>query len=154
MIQKTTAFKSSLAFKNQTMVYFYRQVAQQQQILRHIQAVLPEALAQQIQHCLIKDNKLFIYTQSASWASQLRFYHNIILASVAPLTAEPINIMQVKLLTRPTGANVAARTHQATIPSMTTIEGIYNDSQIISDAPLQQALLKLTATLKRRAGLT
>ena len=152
MTQKTASlFKTSLSFNNRTITYLCSQIEQQKHILKRIQAVLPEALAKQVRHCLIKDKKLLIYTDSANWASQLRFYNKIILASIAQLTKEPVEIMQIRMLTIPTGLNRPGES-KANIPSGETIDIIRNQSLSVSDNQLKAALLKLSATLKRRSG--
>jgi hypothetical protein len=96
MPQKLSSFKRSLSFQNRTMAFFYSQIEQQQRILQRIKAVLPEVLAKQVRHCLIRDKKLLIYTDSAAWASQLRFYKSTILASTVTLTKAPVEILQIK----------------------------------------------------------
>lgn len=142
------AFKSSLACQNRTIAYFYSQLEQQKKLLAHLQAVLPDALSAQVRHCLIKDNKLLVYTGSAVWASQLRFYNKIILASVAPLSKQPVDSLQIKIMDSPMRASHRPL-RKANIPSANTIEIIRTYSLAVSDNQLKQALLKLSATLDR-----
>jgi hypothetical protein len=151
MSQKPPSFKVSLSFQNRTMAYFYSQIEQQQRILQRIQAVLPGTLAKQIRHCLIRDKKLLIYTDSAAWASQLRFYKSAILAAIAPLTRSPIEIMQIKILAGQTGLILGPK-RKAKIPSVEKIAIIRNDSLTVSDDQLKSALLKLSSTLERLSG--
>jgi len=151
MNQRTASFKASLSFNNRTIAYFCSQIEQQKQILKRIQAVLPVALAKQARHCLIKDKKLLIYTDSAIWASQLRFYNKVILASIASLTKEPVEIMQIRIMTIQTGLTGQSES-KASIPSAETIEIIRNQSLSVSDNQLKAALLKLSATLKQRSS--
>ncbi|MGZ8189694.1 MAG: DciA family protein [Methylococcaceae bacterium] len=150
MNQRTASFKASLSFNNRTIAYFCSQIEQQKKILKRIQAVLPAALAKQTRHCLIKDKKLLIYTDSAIWASQLRFYNKIILASIASLTKEPVEIMQIRIMTIQTGLSRPSES-RSNIPSAETIEIIRNQSLSVSDHQLKAALLKLSATLKQRS---
>jgi hypothetical protein len=153
MPQKPPSFKASSSFQNRTMVYFYSQVEQQQRILQRIHAVLPEALGKQIRYCLIKDKKLLLYTDSAAWASQLRFYNNLILATIVPLTRTPVEIMQIKIIGGQIGLILGLK-RKAKIPSIEKIELIRNDSLTVSDNQLRLALLKLSTTLERLAGKT
>jgi hypothetical protein len=97
---------------------------------------------------LIKDQKLVIFTDSATWASQLRFYQKVILASIEQLTRTPIETVQVKLIREQTGLSLQ-RTIQAVIPSTDTIAFIQSQGQRSEDQSLKTALLKLSATLKR-----
>jgi hypothetical protein len=130
------------------MAYFYSQIEQQQRLLQRIRAVLPEALAKQALHCLIRDKKLLVYTDSAVWASQLRFYNSAILAAIMPLTRTPVEILQIKILTAKTGIILGAR-RKAKIPSVEKIEFIRSHSLAVSDNQLRLALLKLSSTLER-----
>jgi hypothetical protein len=148
MSQKPPSFKGSLSFQNRTMAYFYSQIEQQQCILQRIQTVLPEALAKQVRHCLVRDKKLLIYTDSAAWASQLRFYNSAILAAIAPLTRTPVEIMQIKIIAGQTGLILGPK-RKAKIPSVEKIEIIRNHSLSVSDNQLRLALLKLSTTLER-----
>ncbi|MDD5266795.1 MAG: DciA family protein [Methylococcales bacterium] len=130
------------------MAFFYSQIEQQQRILQRIQAVLPEALAKQARHCLIRDKKLLIYTDSAAWASQLRFYNSAILTAIKPLTRTPVEMLQIKIITGQTGLNIVSK-RKANIPSVGKIEFIRDHSLAVSDNQLRLALLKLSSTLER-----
>jgi hypothetical protein len=153
MSQKPPSFKTSLSFQNRTIAYFYSQIEQQKRVLLRIQAVLPDALAKQARHCLIKDKKLLIYTDSAAWASQLRFYNGAILAAIAPLTRTSIEIMQVRIIAERTGL-ILRSVRKANIPSGEKIAIIRNDSLSIRDDKLKLALLRLSATLERLSDNT
>ena len=152
MAEKLQPFKKSLAYPNRTMVYLHSQIEQQQRILKQIKAVLPDNLAKQTKHCLIKDHNLLVYTDSAIWASQLRFYNSAILASIKTLVKSPINNLQIKIITRPSGLTETA-IRKANLPSLEGIDLIRKNSLCISDDKLSAALLKLSATLKRQADL-
>ncbi len=151
MPQKPPSFKVSLSFKNRTMAYFYGQIEQQQRILQRVQSILPEALAKQARHCIIKDRKLLIYTDSAAWASQLRFYNNAILAAVASLTRTPVETMKIKIISSHTGLVLGPK-RRVKIPSIEKIEVIRNNSLSIPDNQLRLALLKLSTTLEKLSG--
>ena len=153
MPQKPPSFKVSLSFQNRTMAYFYSQIEQQQRILQHVQTALPDPLKKQARHCLIKDKKLLIYTDSAAWASQLRFYKSVILAAITPLTKTPVEIMQVKIIMDQAGGILGAK-RKAKIPSVEQIEVIRSHSLTVSDDQLRLALLKLSTTLERLSGKT
>ena len=148
MPQKPPSFKVSLSFQNRTMAYFYSQIEQQQRILQRVQTALPDPLKKQAKHCLIKDKKLLIYTDSSAWASQLRFYKSVILAAITPLTKAPVEIMQVKIITGQTGSVLGVK-RKAKIPSAEQIEVIRSHGLTVSDNQLRLALLKLSATLER-----
>ncbi len=146
MLKKS--FKPTLACQNRTIAYFYSQIEQQKKLLHRLQAILPEALSTQIRHCLVKGNKLVVYTDSAVWASQLRFYNKIILASVEPLSKQSVDTLQIKIMDS-YGGRSRSPLRKANIPSADTIEIIRTSSLTVSDNQLKRAMLKLSATLER-----
>jgi len=148
MPKKPTSFNAPLSCQNRTITYYYHQIERQKRILQHIQSVLPAALAKQARHCLIRDKTLLIYTDSAIWATQLRFYNKIILASIAQLSSEPVETIQIKIITESTGLSPQTA-RKARIPSAATIKIIRNDGLGVFDNQLKQALLKLSSTLER-----
>jgi len=153
MAEKLQPFKKSLAYPNRTMIYLHSQIEQQQRILKQLKEVLPENLAKHTKHCLIKDHKLLVYTDSAIWASQLRFYNSAILASIQSLVKTPIENLQIKIISRTTGLTVTTQ-RKANLPSLESIDLIRKHSLSISDDKLSVALLKLSTTLKRLADTT
>ncbi|MGZ8184970.1 MAG: DciA family protein [Methylobacter sp.] len=150
MAKKTIPFKAALSFPNRTIVNFYSQIEHQKQLLQCIRTVLPDALAKYARHCVINNKKLLIYTDSATWASQLRFYNKTILA-IPPLIKLSIEMMQIKIIREQTGINRQPG-EKAIIPSAESIEIIRNHSRAVPDNQLKLALLKLSATLERLSG--
>jgi hypothetical protein len=148
MPQKPPTFKTSLVFKNRIMAYFYNQLEQQHRILQKIQTVLPEALAKQTRHCLLRERKLIIYTDSAAWATQLRFYNSAMTDAVMTLTKTPIESLKIKIITGQTGL-VSSITRKAKLPSIEKIKTIRSDSLTIEDNQLRFSLQKLSTTLER-----
>ncbi|MEI6706093.1 MAG: DciA family protein [Methylococcales bacterium] len=144
MTAKETTSKSPLSFQNHTMAYFHGQIGQQKRLLLTIQKLLPFDLAEHIYCCLIKDKKLLLYTDSAAWASQLRFYNGVILAANEPL----VDTVQIKVMTQEVGF-VTQSERKARLPSSEKIAELQKDSLSIADEPLKAALLKLSATLAR-----
>ncbi|HEY8158875.1 MAG TPA: DciA family protein [Methylobacter sp.] len=160
MTKKLTSFKAALSFPNGTIAYYCSQIEQQKQVLQRIHEVLPIAIAEHALHCVVNGRKLLIYTDTAAWASQLRFYNRAILAAIAPVTRESVSIMQIKvraetpstgrrqeaedddLQTRPLGK-------KPNIPSPEKIAFIHSHSLTVSDEQLKTALLKLSATLAK-----
>ena len=118
--------------------------------MKQIKAVLPDNLAKQTKHCLIKDHNLLVYTDSAIWASQLRFYNSAILTSIQTLVKSPIDNLQIKIITRASGVTETA-IRKANLPTLEGIDLIRKLSLSISDDKLSVALLKLSTTLKRLA---
>ncbi|WP_027159091.1 DUF721 domain-containing protein [Methylobacter luteus] len=148
MAKKPVAFKAALSFPNRAIAHFYSRIEQQRLVLQHIRAALPEALAKHTRYCVINDKKLLIYTDSAAWASQLRFYNKAILAAAAPMTRDAVTIMKVKILTEQKSPDTQP-VRKAAVPSLEKIEIIRNLGLNVPDDQLKQSLLKLSATLQR-----
>ncbi len=148
MAKKPVAFKAALSFPNRAIAHFYSRIEQQRLVLQHIRAALPEALAKHARYCVINDKKLLIYTDSAAWASQLRFYNKAILAAATPMTRDAVTIMKVKILTEQKSPDTQP-VRKAAVPSLEKIEIIRNLGLNVPDNQLKQSLLKLSATLQR-----
>lgn len=147
MAKKTTSFKAALSFPNRTIAHFYSQIEQQKQVLQRIHDVLPATIAQHVLHCVINGKKLLVYTDTAAWASQLRFYNSAILAAIAPVTRESVSIMQIKIRVETLQATPPGR--KPNIPSAEKIEFIRSHSLTVSDEQLKLALLRLSTTLAK-----
>ncbi|MDP1772958.1 MAG: DciA family protein [Methylobacter sp.] len=152
MAKKPTPFKAALSFPNRTIAHFYSQIDQQKRVLQRIHEVLPAGLAEHAVHCVINGKKLLVYTDTAAWASQLRFYNSAILAAIAPVTRESVSIMQIKVRVEVLSAtSLPERT--PIIPSAEKIALIHDQSLTISDEQLKLSLQKLSATLAKLSAL-
>ncbi len=148
MIRKPPPFKNSLSYLNKTMAFYYQQINNQQQLLNGIKVVLPKTLADQARHCVIKENKLLIYTESATWASQLRFYEEIILSAINNLSRTRILTMQTKIINT-LAINRVSNIRKPKLPSYEKIKSLQVDSMAIEDAELRNSLQRLSVTLER-----
>ncbi len=148
MAQIPLPFKNSLSYSNKMMTFYYQQINNQQQLLTAIKEVLPAGLTDQARHCVIKEKKLLIYTDSAIWASQLRFYENIILSAINQHTRTRIETMQTKLITAP-ARNSVLNIRKPQLPSTEKIKSLQVDSMAIDDMQLRRSLQKLSNTLEK-----
>lgn len=147
MKAKPNPFKNVTSFPNQSLGFLLVQVQKQQQILQIIQKVLPAQLSMHVSHCVINNQKLLIYTTSANWASQIRFYNQAMLSAITSQTTYPVTGLQVKVLLD--GNAYKNQPRKANLPSLGTIDIIRNHSLTVSDNQLKNSLLNLSATLKR-----
>ena len=144
-------FKPVLAYPNRASSYFLGRIASQKKILAEIRAVLPEKLADQAQACVLEKRKLLIYVNSAAWASKLRFYSRAIMTAVNGKTDATVDMIQIRLL-MPQQANDWPNNKVTKIPSAETIELLHSSADHTPSDRLAQALLNLSATLKRLSG--
>lgn len=147
MTFKARTFKNALSYSNRTTAQFQLIIEKHRKVLQIIRSTLPETLVNKARDCVIKDTKLLIFTTSAAWASQLRFYSEAIRTAVNSNCNESIEKIQLKVL------NTTANTSQAkpglNIPSLAIIELIKTNQLHAPDSDLKRALLTLSQTLKK-----
>ncbi|NOS76123.1 MAG: DUF721 domain-containing protein [Methyloglobulus sp.] len=149
MAQKAQRLKPILAYPNRALAQLYLQINQQLALLKRIKAVLPKELADHTLHCVLNNKKLLVYTDSANWASQLRFHGKTMLNAIEPTTLTPTSTIQIKIINATATTNVKPKT---VIPSKTVAYEIHNQSLITTDPQVKHALDKLSTTLARLAG--
>jgi hypothetical protein len=146
MAQKTRPLKPILSYPNKTVAQLCFQINQQLANLEQIKAVLPKELAKHALHCVINNKKLHVYTESANWAFQLRFYGNAMLEAISSNAATPVTEIQIKINNMPTALTPA---NKAVLPSMDVVHEIHNQGLRTADPELKQALIKLSSTLQK-----
>lgn len=148
MAQNAQPLKPVLAYPNKTIAQLCLQIKQQLALLEHIQAALPKDLANHAFHSVLNNKKLLIYTDSAIWASQLRFYGKTMLTAIGSVTSAPVSVLQVKVISIPATAPTGPK-RKPVIPPQKVADAIRNNSLIATDPQLKQALGKLSSTLGR-----
>lgn len=142
------AFKLAQSFQNRTLIVFHSRLAQQQALLRLIRNELPPSLANHVLHCVPNEKKLLLYTDSAAWASQLRFLKQEILHAAGTEQGRPLEKLQIRILADQISDRPQAD-RKATLPSAEKIAMIRNQVNGIQEDQLQQALQRLSSTLAR-----
>ena len=146
--QKNPSFKPILAYPNRGIAHLCLQINRQLAILGKAKAALPTELADHALHCVVSGHKLLVYTDSAVWASQLRFYGTTLLAAFESDPSVLISEIQFKInnVATTSGVNPIKNT---IIPPATVAVEIRSLSLAATDPQLKQALAKLSATLTR-----
>ena len=142
------AFKLAQSFQNRTLAVYLGRLEQQQALLRRIRAELPQSLAGHVLHCVVHENTLLLYTDSAAWASQLRFLKQDILQAAGKAQNCAFEKLQIRILADQIGASPRTES-KAKLPSAEKIAMLRNQVDDIRDSRLQQALQRLSATLAR-----
>ena len=142
MLSKTSSFKAINTLQSRPLNQLQHKINAQYHLTKRVKTLLPEPLAEQVLHCISKDNTLILYTHSAVWASQLRFYSRTITDS---LTREQITTLHIKVIQKPSFSNTPKR--KPNIPSTEKIEFLKTYSDTVQDGQLKTALLKLSNTL-------
>lgn len=141
----TQSLKPTLAYENHNIGKLHATIKLQLFTLKHIKSVLPDQLAAHVLHCVPTNKKLLIYTNSANWATQLRFYDRKIIAAATSAGFTSINNMQVKITDAPTSNT--KRKRDLKLPSQSVVDDIYRQGIIGTDPELSQALVRLSLKL-------
>jgi len=145
---KPASFKRALTFSNRSFDQLDCKIRQQKELLQSVRKVLPGDLAKHVHHSLLSGNKLLIYTDSAAWATQLRFYQQKLIAAAEALSKNTTANMQIKILTQQTGPSLQ-QAEAAIIPSTERREAIRSLCLADPDSELAHALLNLVNTMER-----
>ena len=79
MPAKNSFFKSALGYEGKIFATYKYQLEIQNELLNAVKSALPSHLSSHALYCVASGKKVIIYTDSANWSSQLRFYHQDIL---------------------------------------------------------------------------
>lgn len=148
MSNKYIFFKTALSYQGKIFAHYKQQISLHNRLLTEIQACLPTRLTKHALSCVISENKVLIYTDSAIWSSQLRFYHQTILQTLSSSRLGSFNSLQIKIIPPTAKREIKNSKNQ---PSQDSINLILDQAEGQSDENLKNALLKLGQTLKKRS---
>lgn len=144
---KKSVFKSALDFDGRQMAICLAMIAEQYQLLTIVKTALPTDIAKSVIHCVRSKQRLLLYTESASWASQLRFFHQAILNKLAETEYKNIQVVKVKIQPQLIEQK-SLRILQ--LPSAENIRMMQEQVKGREQDELKQALLRLSNTLEKR----
>lgn len=147
---KKPVFKSAMDFNGRPLAICLEKIAEQKQLLNRVQNSLPADIAEHAIHCVLSNTRLLVYTDSAVWASQIRFFNQEIVNNLQANGWQNIRGVQVKLIL---SAKHGASKRIVYLPSAETVNGILGQVDDKSDDVLELALAKLGRTLKKRLAL-
>jgi hypothetical protein len=145
-MSKIDPFKAVNTYNNRILANYQQKIKQQQYLLNIIKATLPKPLTGHVLYCVVSAEKLLIYTDSAAWASQLRFYQQPILNAVINTNLVPVKTVQIKIIFP---NNSTKGTFKKNIPSKGNIKLLHHCGESANDQKLKQALLNLSQTLNK-----
>ncbi len=140
-------FKPALNFEGKVLSNYKYKIDTHNRLLKTIKLALPENLSDHALYCVISEKKISLYTDSAVWSSQLRFYHQIILRAVKNSKQGNFQLLQIKVIPK-----TAEQTQSKIVklPSKENISFIFDEaSNNQNDDVLKIALLRLAKTFKR-----
>jgi hypothetical protein len=122
-------------------------IVEQQALLRIVKTALPNEIAGHVLHCVHSGSCLLVYTQSANWASKIRYFSVDILNKIIESGQQNINKVQIRL-----GQPIEfGRQRSANLPSSETVRFLTDQLKSANnDDVLKMALNKLASTLDKR----
>jgi hypothetical protein len=143
----TPFFKLVSSHQNNILNHYRSQLYQQRVLLGLVKSALPDTLKDHARHCVVTGNKVLVYTESAVWASQLRFFTNTMLSTILSWQRSiPIASLQIRLLTLTPEQTIA---RHPKIPSAPTIK-LLCEARVHQQDALSQALTALSNTLDKK----
>lgn len=150
---KKYQFRSALDFtrtpvgSGRPLAICLEKIAHQQQLLQSVRQALPIHMAEHALHCVLSDARLLIYTNSAVWASQIRFYQEDILNKLQAAAQLKISRIQVKVMQE----FVELRSNRPTrLPSPSTAYAMLKQIDENSQDELDLAMGNLAHALLKR----
>ncbi len=143
---KNSFFKSVLGYEGKTLATYKYQLAIQNELLNVVKSALPNHLSSHALYCVATGKKITLYTDSATWSSQLRFYHQSILRALSTSNNRVFEALQIKIIPQS-----IERKQKKTLmsPSRENIDLILSQAEHQTDKKLKAALLKLGRTFKK-----
>lgn len=145
-MSKINSFKAVDTYNNRILANYQQKIKQQQYLLNIVKAALPKPLTDHVLYCIVSAEKLLIYTDSAAWSSQLRFYQQLMLNAIMDTRAVSIKTVQIKIIIP---NNTTKGTLKKNIPSKENIKLLHHCGKYVKDKKLKQALLNLSQTLNK-----
>ncbi len=137
-------FQSPLKFPTPSIARYQAEISRQQQLLKIVKQTLPNELALHTAHCVLSNHKLIIYTDSAAWAAQLRFYHSTILNHLQSSGWQSIQLIQFRILQ----STQQPAKRKPIIPNQENINAIRQQIKATDKDALSRSLKKLCDILE------
>jgi hypothetical protein len=150
MASKYNTFKPALGYHGKVFTLYRYQIETQAKLLKKIQSALPDHLSSHALYCVLSNKKVSVYTDSAAWSSQLRFYHRTMLQALLSTHEGVIETLQIKVIP-PSIEKEPEQKQTKNIPSTENIDFILDQAEHQSNEKLKNALLKLGKTFQKKS---
>ncbi len=146
LMSKKNTFKSALSYEGKILENYKYQLHIQNEILKIIKSSIPFKLSHHVLYCVVSEKKVLVYTNSAAWSSQLRFYHQQMYQALLMSNYTTFETLKIKIIP-PT---IAPNNHNkpTIIPSAKHINLLREQAENQPDEALKKALLNLAKTFK------
>ncbi|MGD0959681.1 MAG: DciA family protein [Methylomonas sp.] len=147
---KTSAFKQAQDFQTKQLTVAKEIIATQQALLALVRSVLPIEIAEHAHYCVSSGKRLLIYTESANWASQIRFFNDAILTKMAAAGQLNIAGLSVKVMAQYAEPQTKRPPRLPSRQNIQLIRELAGKQENQDD--LQQSMQRLADALERRAN--
>jgi len=148
MPYKPPPFKPTLSYEGKVLSDYKQQINMQSKLLASIRSYLPERLACHILYCAFSEQKVSLYTDSAIWSSQLRFYHQVILNTLLSSNLGSFQSLKIKVI--PKSTTLEDKDNKI-YPSTENVNCILGAAEQQTDDLLKNALLNLGRTFQKKS---
>ncbi|OAI03055.1 DciA family protein [Methylomonas methanica] len=146
---RKNAFKTALDFDNKQLNLCLAQITAQHALLAIVRTALPADIAQHAIHCVASGAQMLLYCDSASWASQIRFFNRAIVDKLHEAGHPYIVRLQVRIV--PPIAEPVQPKRVPCLPSVENIGLICDQAQRGDELDLLgAAMARLGETLNKR----
>ena len=146
MRKKNNSFKAVQGYKEKILARYAYRISVHSKLLQIIKSALPASLSPHAILCVASERKVSLYTDSAAWSSQLRFYNQTMLKAIISSNQGDYETIQIKII--PKTAQFEKK-EKPILPSTENINILLNLAKNQTDETLKDALLKLGNTLKK-----
>lgn len=148
-----TGFKAANGFEPLSLAGCFEKLAEQQHLLNRVRSVLPSEVARHAAHCVLSGTRLLIYAENANWASQIRFFQEVILNKIRGSGQKNIDKLQVKVMQ---SKALAEKRRKPRLPKKETLCLLqhYAEQPSSDGDELALAMARLARTLAKRVRQT
>ena len=152
MKKATPSVRQVMKTKHPVCLSLIKRVEIHSELLVLIKQSLPEVLAENCNGCCLNRSTLILYSRSATWISQLRFYQPTILETLKLKTPQ-YAISEILFRVQVTSVGLATQQtkRQPHVPSSQTIDEIAKSARYVTDTQLRSSLESLVKTLRDKA---
>ncbi len=125
------------------------QLNRHEDLMTLIKKSLPDSLAEHCDGCCINETTVVVFSRSAAWLSQLRFFKNVIFDNLNDQRPQyQVSDIVFRVLVTPDGISPQINLNQPNQPSNQTINEIAENTRYVSDKQLRISLDNLVQTLR------
>jgi hypothetical protein len=146
MTNRNNFFKSASTYEGKIISRYKGQIEIQNKLLKTMSSALPAHLSDHALFCTISGKKIILYTDSATWSSQLRFYTKNLLQAILVSNRGNFEDIKIKIIPK---IKEKEKQKPIKLPSSKNIDFIFNQAESQTDEKLKKALLNLGTTFSK-----